>query len=444
VAKTSERLSALEVAHLKEPGYYADGANLYFRVAQAKPVEGAGSRQDCGARGWIFRFSRGGRARDMGLGAYPQINLAAARKLAAKCRELVSQGIDPIEQRRAAKAEQALSAAKVMTFNQAAEAYVMAHRAGWRNPKHAKQWTTTLASYAAPVLGRLPIGSIDVGLVMKVLEPIWALKPETAGRVRGRIEAVLDWAAARGYRAGENPARWRGHLDKLLPARSKVRKVKHHPALPYEELPAFLAELREQEGVAARALEYTILTAARTNETIGAQLPEIDMAAKVWTIPGERMKAERDHRVPLSAPALSILKRMGALRDSKHLFPGGRRAGLSNMAMLELLRGMNERRAKKGKPKWLDPRQGREIVPHGFRSTFRDWAAERTNFPSEVTEMALAHAVEDETEAAYRRGDLFEKRRRLMEAWARHCAMGAVESDAIPLNQHPAKFRAGA
>jgi integrase len=273
----------------------------------------------------------------------------------------------------------------------------------------------------------LPVGAIDTGLVLKVLEPIWTAKPETAGRVRGRIEAVIDWAKARDYRVGENPARWRGHLDKLLPARSKVRRVKHHPALPYDELPAFMRALRAQEGISARALEFTILTAARTNETIGATWPEINLGAKVWTIPADRMKAERDHRVPLSAAALAILKRMAEFRENAFVFPGDRRAGLSNMAMLEMVRGMNERRAAAGEPKWIDPHQGKEIVPHGFRSSFRDWASERTNFPREVAEAALAHIEGDETELAYKRGDLFEKRRRLMDEWARYCARpGAI------------------
>jgi integrase len=410
MAQTIGRLSAVKVANLKVPGYYADGGNLYFRVAPS------------GVRGWIFRFTMGGRTRDMGLGAFPQIGLAASREIAENCRKLVKQDIDPIESRRSAQAERLASAAKAMTFDQAADAYMAAHRAGWKNPKHAAQWKATLATYASPVLGKLPVGAIDVGLVTKVLEPIWTTKSETAGRVRGRIECVLDWAAARGYCKGENPARWRGHLDKLLPARSKVRKVKHHPALPYDEQPAFMTALRAQEGISANALEFTILTAARTGETIGAAWPEIDMVGKVWTVPADRMKAEREHRVPLSGPALAILKRMAELRENEFVFPGGRRAALSNMAMLEMVRGMNERRTARGEPKWMDPRQRKEIVPHGFRSTFRDWASERTNFPREVAEAALAHVAGDETERAYQRGDFFEKRRRLMDEWARYCA----------------------
>jgi integrase len=273
-----------------------------------------------------------------------------------------------------------------MTFGECATAYIEAHRAGWRNPKHAAQWSSTLNAYALPVMGKIPVADVDVGLVMKVVEPLWTTKTETAGRVRGRIEAVLDWASARGYRAGDNPARWRGHLDKLLPAKAKVRKVKHHAALPYDELPAFIV-------------------AARTNETIGAPVGEINAREKLWTIPADRMKAERDHRVPLTARALAIVAEVAPADGS--LFPGGK-AGrtLSNMAMTAVLK-----------------RMGRgDITVHGFRSTFRDWAAERTNFPSEVVEMALAHTIEDKVEAAYRRGDLFQKRRRLMDAWAEFCA----------------------
>ena len=353
----------------------------------------------------------------MGLGSLIDVSLAEAREHAAECRQLRKQGIDPIESRRAAKAERLVTAAKAMTFDQAAEAYIAAHRAGWRNPKHAAQWKATLATYASPVFGKLSASSIDTGLVLKALEPIWTAKPETAGRVRGRIEAVLDWTTARGYRTGENPARWRGHLDKLLPARSKVRKVKHHSALPYTELPGFLAALREQPGTSARALEFTILTAARTSETVGARWPELDLSSKVWTVPAERMKAGREHRVPLSAAALSILQRMEDVREGDLVFPGDQRTGLSNMAMLMLLR-----------------RMGRDdLTVHGFRSTFRTWAADCTSFPREVIEAALAHLFGDATEQAYQRSDLFQKRRRLMDAWAAYCAQTAETSAVIEL-----------
>jgi integrase len=292
-----------------------------------------------------------------------------------------------------------------------------AHRAGWRNPKHAAQWKATLATYASPVLGKLPVQAADVGLVMKVLEPIWATKPETAGRVRGRIEAVLDWAAARRYRTGENPARWKGLLDKLLPARSKVRKIEHHAALPYDELAAFLVALRAQEGTSARALEFAILTAGRTGEVIGARWDEIDTRPKVWTVPPDRMKGGREHRVPLSDAALTILDRMAAVRENDFVFPGDRRAGLSNMALLMTLR-----------------RMGRDdLTAHGFRSTFRDWAGNETHFPRELAEAALAHVVGDKAEQAYRRSDALEKRRRLMDAWASYCSKPTATGTVVTL-----------
>jgi integrase len=408
MARSIHRLSSVAVRNAK-PGMHADGGGLYLQATAAA--------DHTISKSWVFRFATGrivnsasgkprSEERQMGLGSLIDVSLAEARERAAECRQLRKQGIDPIESRRAARAERLVAAAKAMTFDQAAEAYIAAHRTGWRNPKHAAQWKATLATYASPVFGNLPASSIDTGLVLKALEPIWATKPETAGRVRGRIEAILDWTTARGYRTGENPARWRGHLDKLLPARSKVRQVKHHPALRYAELPAFLASLRGQQCASARALEFTILTAARTGETIGARWDEIDSQGKIWVVPGSRMKAGKEHRVPLSPAALRILEDMQARRESAFVFPGERRAGLSDMSMLMLLRRMG----------------CESLTVHGFRSSFRDWAAEKTNFPGEVVEMALAHAVGSKVEAAYRRGDLFDKRRKLMDAWASFCA----------------------
>jgi len=353
-----------------------------------------------------------GRPRWMGLGPLALYGLQEARGKALDARRLRHEGIDPIETRRANRLRERLEAAKAMTFKQCADSYIASHRAGWRNAKHAAQWEATLATYAYPAIGDLPVQEIDTGLVCKVLEPIWTAKPETAGRVRGRIEAILDWAKARDYRAGENPARWRGHLDKLLPARSKVAKVEHHAALPYAELPSFMADLRAEEGIAARALEFLILTAARTGETIGARWSEVNLAEKIWLIPGERMKAGKAHRVPLSAPALAILDKMQALRrqadrpSDQFVFPG-RKAGkpLSNMAFMMLLR-----------------RMGRDdLTAHGFRSSFRDWISERTDTPAEIAEMALAHVVGSKVEAAYRRGDLLDRRRKLMAAWGEFC-----------------------
>ena len=398
MARTFGRLTALKVDKAKWPGMYADGGGLYLRVTHS------------GTKNWVFRFMLNGRPRWMGVGPLHTIGLAEARNRAAAFRLQRHDGVDPIEKRRAERLEACLDAAKAVTFKECAATYIASHRAGWRNPKHAAQWQATLATYAEPVMGGLSVQAIDTALVLKVLEPIWTAKPETAGRVRGRIESILDWAKVRGYRAGENPARWRGHLDHLLPARSKVRKVEHHAALPYTELPGFLVALRDQQGIAASALEFTILTAARTGAVIGAQWSEFDLLNKTWIVAAERMKAGREHRVPLSARALDIVRGMQTLRPAGdadgYVFPGGKGGRpLSNMAFLMLLRRMGLG----------------DVTAHGFRSSFRDWAAERTDFPAEVAEMALAHTVSDKTVAAYNRSDLFDRRRRLMAAWATFC-----------------------
>jgi integrase len=429
MAQLVKRLSDRSVQNAspqgKIPRYLPDGAGLYLQVSPT------------GTKSWVFRYSVKGRERYMGLGPFPDVSLADARGAANDCRKLRRQDIDPIDHRAGQRAEALLASAATKTFRECASVYVESKKDGWRNAKHAAQWTATLETYAYPVIGDLPVQTVDTALVEKVLKPIWASKTETASRVRGRIEAVLDWATVQGFRKGENPARWRGHLDKLLPARSKVRKVEHHPALPYGELPGFLEALRGQEGIAARALEFTILTVARTNETIGATLDEIGARAKLWTIAAERMKAERDHRVPLSKRALAILEEMKDEAAGDFVFPGGKASHpLSNMAMLQLVERMNARRTAAGQPRWTDPKNGnKDIVPHGFRSTFRDWASERTNFPSEVVEMALAHAVGDKVEAAYRRGDLFEKRRKLMNAWAAYCTTPVEGAKVIPIGR---------
>jgi integrase len=359
----------------------ADGGNLYLQCTFGKD----GSVR----RSWTFRYEIAGRRRELGLGPTHTIGLADARERARMLRQQLLDGIDPLAARRAKAAE----ATKAVMFKECAAAYIKSHRAGWRNPKHADQWVSTLATYAEPVIGTLPVQAIDTALVLKVIEPIWTEKPETAGRVRGRIESVLNWAKARGYRSGENPARWRGHLDHLLPAKSKVRKVKHHAALPYAELPGFMVRLREQEGIAARALDFLVLTAARSGEVVGAAWNEIDLVDKVWTIPPNRTKSGREHRVPLAPAAITLLKSLNH-RD-------GRVFSCGKTSLLEVTRQMRV-----------------DCVPHGFRSTFRTWAAERTNHPREVVEAALAHVVGDKVEAAYQRGDLFDKRRRLMQAWA--------------------------
>lgn len=346
----------------------------------------------------------------MGLGPVHTVTLAEARETATECRRMLREGIDPIEARKVELHQRQLEAASSMTFRECAEAYITAHEAGWRNVKHAAQWRNTLKTYAYPKFGDLPVQAVDTGLVMKALEPIWYDKTETASRVRGRIESVLDWATARKYREGENPARWRGHLDKLLPARSKVQRVEHHAALGYDDMGAFMVALREHSGVSARGLEFLILTAARTGEVLGAKWEEVDLGKKVWTIPASRMKAENAHRVPLSPVAVTILEGMATLKETEtaeYVFPGARKGRpLSNMAFLQLLKRM-----ERG-----------DLTAHGFRSTFRDWASERTAYPREVAEMALAHTIGDKVEAAYRRGDLFDKRQRLMEDWAEFCS----------------------
>jgi len=352
----------------------------------------------------------------MGLGSVSVFSLAEARERALAARKLVAEGIDPIESRRAQRQAKALEAAKAMTFRQASEAYIGAHKAGWRSPKSLAAWEGTLAADVYPIFGDLPLPSVDTGLVMKAIEPIWTKKPETASRVRGRIESILDYATVRGWRTGENPARWRGHLEALLPKKTKVRAVEHHAALPYTDIAAFLADLRRQDGIAARALEFAILTAARTGEVLGARWDEIDFGNRLWTIPANRMKAGKEHRLPLSDAALAIVEKMSEQRAGDYVFRGAA-AGrpLSNMAFLMLLRRMKRD----------------NFTAHGFRSTFSDWCAECTAFPAEVREMALAHAVGDKVEAAYRRGDLFEKRRQLAEAWAKFCAAGMPNDAAV-------------
>jgi integrase len=401
MARVIGKLTALAIDKAKRRGYYGDGGGLFLQVSAS------------GSKSWVFRFRDAGRLHEMGLGATHTIGLAEAREKAWECRRLRLDGIDPIEARKVARAQARLAAATATTFKDCAERYIAAHRAGWRSRTHSAQWPSTFGRYVYPIFGSLPVQGVDVGLVLKVLEPIWTVKPETAARVRGRIESVLDWAAARGYRQGDNPARWRGHLENLLPTKSKVRRVKHHAALPYAEIGDFIAQLKQHDGVAARALEFTILTAARTGEVIGASWSEMNIAERVWVVPAERMKSDKEHRVPLSDAALAILKQMQAIRQGDFVFASGKaRRPISNMAMMMTLR-----------------RMGRgDLTVHGFRSSFRDWAAEHTNFPREVAEMALAHAVGDKVEAAYRRGDLFQKRRQLMDAWSRFCIASAPDT----------------
>ncbi len=395
MAQSIKRLSPRRVATETERGFHADGGGLYLQVSKFD------------TKSWVFRFTLNKRSREMGLGPLHTVSLADAREEALKCRKLVREGIDPIEQRKSIRGQALAEAVKVMTFKACADKYISAHSAGWKNVKHATQWTNTLNTYAYPIFGDLPVQAVDTGLVMKVLEPIWSTKTETAGRVRGRIENILDWATVRKYREGENPARWKGHLDTLLPARSKVQKVKHHAALPYDEIGTFIKELRKQKGISARGLEFLILTVARTGEAIKATWDEFDFEKALWVIPADRMKADKEHRVPLSSAALDVLAGLKVNAVNDYVFPGMKRTtSLSNMAFLQLLKRMDHH----------------DLTVHGFRSTFRDWAAERTGYSNEVAEMALAHAVGDKVEAAYRRGDLLKKRVRIMEDWATFCS----------------------
>jgi integrase len=425
----AEKLSPAFVNHAKRgkiaPGMYADGGGLYLYVgASSAAALARGDPHTRGAVSWIFRYMRDRRAHEMGLGSLQTIGLAEARQRATERRRELLGGGDPLQLRQAGRQQAQLDAARAMSFRQCAERFIALHKATWKNPAHAAQWPATLEAYVYPVCGALPVRAIDTGLVMRVLEPIWTVKAETASRVRGRIETVLDWATVSGYRQGDNPARWRGHLDKLLPAPAKAKRVarqalgreEHHMALPYSEIAAFLSELRQQSGSAPRALEFAILTASRTGEVIGASWAEFDLAARLWTIPADRMKSGREHRVPLSDGAMRVLAELGDRRaGGAYLFPGARPGKpLSNMALLMTLR-----------------RMGRgDVTVHGFRSTFRDWAAEATNFPAEVAEMALAHAVGDKAEAAYRRSDLFDKRRQLADSWADFCEAPASVGNA--------------
>jgi integrase len=409
-------LTAKRIATLKEAGRYFDGHGLYLQVTPA------------GVKSWLLRYERnwvrnenGKNQRWMGLGPVHTVSLKEARERARKARQQLLDGIDPLDAREAERAARALEAARMLTFEEATKQYFDQHERKWRNPKHRLQFLSSLKMYAFPKIGRLSVAAIDTGLVLKVVEPIWQDKTETASRVRGRIESVLDWATVRGYRTGDNPARWKGHLSEVLPARGQIKKTVHHAALPFTELPDVMASLREREGVAARALEFTILTAARTGEAIGAKWNEIDLAGKVWTVPAGRIKGGREHRVPLSDPGLKILRALPREDGNQFLFVGARKgSGLSNMGMGTVLK-----------------RMGRDdVTVHGFRSTFRDWAAERTNFPNHVLEMSLAHVVGDKVEAAYRRGDLFEKRRRLMAEWAKFCETRVNASDQVVVPLH--------
>ena len=406
------KLTQLKVDKLRSPGLYGDGAGLSLKVTAA------------GSKSWIYRYMLVGKAHWMGLGSYPDVGLAEAREKAADLRKLTRQGIDPLAERRKETSVLRAAIAKTITFDAAAEKFIDAHKDGWRNEKHIEQWRSTLKTYASPTIGKLDVSLIDTAHIMTILEKddFWKTKTETASRVRGRIESVLDWATARKYRTGENPARWKGHLDKLLPARTKVKKAEHHAALPWAEIGAFMESLRDQQGIAARAVEFVILTAVRSGEVRGATWEEFDLDAGMWVIPAERMKAKREHRVPLSSKALAVLKVQKEAFPMGYAFPGAKEGKpLSDMSLTAVLRRMERH----------------DITVHGFRSTFRDWGAEATAYPSEMLEMALAHTISNKVEAAYRRGDMIEKRRRLMQDWSDFCDK-KMTGEVIPLRSNTA------
>jgi integrase len=400
MGKSSHKPGKLAPVALKTlgDGWHSDGGNLYLFV-----------RGD--SRGWVFRFvAPDGKRRNMGLGSQYSVTLAEARKQAAILREQVKHPTapnDPLAARQETRLAQKLAKRKHMTFKACALAYIEAHRAEWKSSKHGQQWENTLATYAYPVFGDLPVAAVDEALVLKVLTPIWTTKTETATRLRGRIESVLDWATFNKYRQGENPARWKGHLDNSLAKPEKVSKVQHHPALPYAEIGTFIEELRKRDGLGARALEFAILTAARSGEVRGATWSEIDLTNCLWVIPAERMKMEREHRVPLSDATIELLKALPRVEGESLIFPSSKpNTPMSDMTLSAVLRRMNRH----------------DITVHGFRSTFRDWAAETTNYPRDKAEMALAHSIGDKVEAAYRRGDMVKKRLRMMNDWAKYCA----------------------
>ena len=404
MARQIHKLSPAAVKNAK-PGMHLDGGNLYLQATKA--ADGSISRS------WIFRYTLNGRSRHMGLGSLQSVSLSEAREAAAQARRQLESGTDPIAARDASRAAAAAANAKQISFDECASAYVAAHRAGWRNVEHARQWKTTLATYASPVIGRLSVRDIDTGLVLMVLEPIWRNRTETASRLRGRIESVLDWARVRGYRSGENPARWRGHLDHLLPRRSKVQRVKHLPALPYQQLPALLKRIQAHKSVAARAPEFTIFHGSPNWR--GALRDAGRNTNGVWVVPGHRMKSGREHRVPLCGRAVEIINKLAPL-PGPFIF-SGRNGAIGQKVMLHLLREHG----------------GAGATVHGFRSAFRDWAAETTGFSADVIEAALAHGHSDKTVAAYARGDLFVKRRRLMDAWADYCLHGKAHAEVVPL-----------
>ena len=417
MARQLNRLTALQVAKLSKPGLYGDGGGLTLQITVA------------GVKSWLFRFMREGKAHGMGLGATHTISLAEARQKALDARKLLADGLNPMAVKKQKLLEVALERAKMMTFDQCATTYIEAHKASWKNAKHIDQWTNTLATYASPVFGHQPVADVDTALVVKCLSPIWQTKTETASRLRGRIESVLGWATTSGFRTGENPARWKGHLENLLATIGKSSRTKNHPSLPWQRIGEFMLALKARPGITSKAVEFTVLTASRSGEVRGAQWSEFDFTERVWTIPAERMKARREHQVPISDAALAVLmsiRNMGMVSvdqasipaDSRFVFAGTKMQALSDMSLTAVIRRMN---GDADKPIWVDA-NGDGITVHGFRSSFRMWAAEMTAYPREVAEHALAHQLPDAVERAYQRGTQFAKRQALMAEWGAICS----------------------
>lgn len=424
---TAVKVRSARIEEGKKTKYLLDGGGLYLVLTLKVGANVGPNPVDRCAKSWIFRYRSRvtGKTVDLGLGSLLDVSLAKAREKAAKFRGMLDEGKDPKSTLAEKVVRAKVEAAKAMTFDEAATIYIRDHSAGWKNAKHADQWTNTIATYVSPFIGSLPVASIDLAMVRKVLDPIWTVKNETASRVRQRMEAVLGWATVSGYRQGENPARWKNHLDHLLAATSKVKKVENHPALPYARVGAFMEDLRGQSGIASLALEFAILTATRSGEVLSATPGEFNIQKALWTIPAERMKSKKEHSVPLSPRALEIVKAM-AKTDATYLFPNGDSGeALSDAAMLALIKRMDAKASEDGGEGWKDDK-GRRIVPHGFRSTFRDWAGECSNFPREVIENALAHQLKDKAEAAYARGTQLAKRKALMESWASFCGKSSV------------------
>lgn len=428
MARQLARLSALQVSKLTKPGLYGDGGGLTLQITRT------------GVKSWLFRYMRDGKAYGMGLGPTHTISLAEARVKALEARKQLIEGQNPLVIKKQRQTAAALERAKMMTFDQCCKSYIDAHKASWKSQKHHDQWTNTLATYASPIIGKLPVAEIDTALVVKCLSPIWQDKTETASRLRGRIESVLGWATTSGYRTGENPARWRGHLENLLATISKNTRTKNHPSLHWQCIGEFMKALRTREGSAARAVEFAILTACRSGEVRGAQWSEIDFEEKMWTIPAQRMKAGREHQVPLSEASLDVLARMRSAFDvvpnegeevdgAKFIFAGMKKQELSDMSLTAVLRRMNE---ETDKPVWVDA-NGVGVTVHGFRSTFRMWAAETTVYPREVAEHALAHQLPDAVERAYQRGTQFTKRKALMTEWGDYC-LSAILNTVVRLD----------